>query len=221
MKRIYLYFSFIFIVILLLPIGISLILPIYYRSDIKTLENHLKPVQCALVLGASVTSKKEPSPALKERLEKALELYRSGKVQKIIVSGDNSKLYYDEVSVMKNYLLRKKVRSQDIFMDHAGVNTWNSILHTKYIYGAKNTIIVTQRYHLTRALMIADLIHLNAYGYAADMGLYNSGWSSEFREFFARIKDITHILFFQNYNFENVKKYNITGNGKETWNRPE
>lgn len=221
MKRTPFYLLIIIIIALIIASGINLLMPSYYDGQISEKLNDIKPVQCALVLGASVTSRKEPSAALKERLEKALELYRSGRVQKIIVSGDNSKLYYDEVNVMKNYLLRRRVASKDIFMDHAGINTWNSIVHAKYIFSVKNTIIVTQRYHLTRSLMIADLINLKATGYSADMGLYKYGLMSCVREFFARFKDILHVFYFDESVFHSAKKNNITGDGKSTWNQPD
>ncbi len=194
------------------------LIPYYYEKWIQTDPERINPAQVALILGASVTVKKEPSGVLKERLEKAAFLYHTGRVQKLIVSGDNSKLYYDEVNVMKDYLLKKRVSPEDIFIDHAGINTRNSLIHTKYIFGAKRIVIVTQKYHLYRALMIAGILDMEATGYPANMGFYKTNLSSRVREFFARIKDIISLYNFDPDVLKSAKKYPLSGNGKQTWN---
>jgi len=194
------------------------LLPFYLERKIYKDPDKIIPAQAALVLGASVTSKKEPSGVLKERLEKAAFLYHTGRVQKLIVSGDNSKLYYDEVNVMKDYLIKKRVSPEDIFMDHAGINTRNSLIHTRYIYGAKRVIIVTQEYHLYRALMIAQMLDMEANGYPADMGFYKTNFSSRAREYFARMKDAVLLYRFDPEVMKTVRKYPLSGNGRKTWN---
>jgi len=144
---------------------------------------------CILVLGAGVWGNSRPSPMLEDRLITAIDLYNEGVSAKILMSGDNGEEYYDEVNVMKNYAIERGVPSEDIFMDHAGFSTYESIYRAKYIFQAESILIVTQKYHLHRAVYIAKRFGLNVYGVSADRNEYLGQRYRDLREFLARNKD--------------------------------
>ncbi len=126
-------------------------------------------VSVAIVLGASVYSDGTLSPMLEERAKTALELYKNGVVKKLLVSGDNRVSSYNEVIPIRAYLLDHDIPEEDIFTDFAGFNTYDSMYRAKKIFGAKNVLIVTQRFHLPRAIYAARHVGLNAYGVSADI----------------------------------------------------
>ena len=149
----------------------------------------LKDVDCILVLGCKVKDNGEPSPMLLDRLITGTELYKEGAAPKILMSGDHGRDTYDEVNVMKKYALDNGVPSEDVFMDHAGFSTYDSIYRAKHIFEAKKVIIVTQEYHLNRALYLAHKLGLEAYGVPADLRDYSGQAMRDIREIAARCKD--------------------------------
>ncbi len=146
-----------------------------------------KKYDAIVVLGAGIVNK-EPSKMLKERLDTAIEIYNK-KPNKIIMSGDNGSINYNEVIVMKNYALNEGIPEEDIFMDHAGFSTYESIYRAKEIFGVNNMIIVSQKYHLYRALFIAKAFDIKAVGIDAMKVEYSGQKYRESREKLARIKD--------------------------------
>ena len=132
---------------------------------------------------------------LEDRLLTGATLYKRKISNKIIVSGDHSEEYYDEVNVMKTYLKEQNIPSKDIFMDHAGFSTYDSIYRAKEIFKAKKIIIVTQEYHLYRALYIAEKLNLEAYGISANRRTYQNQLKRDVREIAARIKDLIKCIF--------------------------
>lgn len=126
---------------------------------------------------------------LEDRLLTSIDLYNQNVTNKIIVSGDHGNENYDEVNVMKKYLIENNILSEDIFMDHAGFSTYDSIYRAKEIFGAKKVVIVTQKYHLYRALYIAKKLKIEAYGVIANRRDYHNQLKRDIREFVARIKD--------------------------------
>ena len=148
----------------------------------------LEDIDCILVLGAGIWGDK-PSPMLEDRLKTSISLYKNNVSNKIIMSGDHSKVDYDEVNVMKKFAIDKDVASENIFMDHAGFSTYESIYRAKEIFKAKKIIIVTQKYHLYRALYIANKLGIEAYGVASDPRKYAGQAYRELREILARDKD--------------------------------
>ena len=148
---------------------------------------------CILVLGAGIRNN-SPSPMLEDRLLTAIELYNKGVAPKILVSGDHEYSDYDEVNVMKNYLKENGIPSEDIFMDHAGLSSYDSIYRAQKIFKANKVIIVTQKYHLYRSLYIAKIIDLNAYGISATKREYINQTKRDIREIAARIKDFFKCL---------------------------
>lgn len=143
-----------------------------------------------LILGARVYADGNVSLMLNDRLTTGYELYEAGKAKKIIVSGDHGRKEYDEVNAMKDFLKGKNVPAEDIFMDHAGFSTYESLYRARDIFQVKKLIVVTQEYHLMRALFIARELGLEAYGVASDKHIYyNVMLRSELREIAARNKD--------------------------------
>lgn len=153
----------------------------------------LKNVDCILILGAGIWGDK-PSPMLQDRLDEGVKLYKEGISSKIIMSGDHGREEYDEVNIMKEYAIEQGVPSEDIFMDHAGFSTYESIYRAKEIFDADNIVIVTQEYHLYRALYIAEKLDINAYGVNSDPRKYNGQTFRELREILARNKDFINCI---------------------------
>lgn len=143
---------------------------------------------CILILGAGVKDDK-PKPMLRDRLLTGIELYKSGAAEKIIMSGDHGRADYDEVNVMRAFALEQGVRAEDIFLDHAGFSTYDSVYRAKNIFGAENIIIVSQKYHLYRALYISEKLDVKAAGVAADLNPYSGQLKRDIREIIARDKD--------------------------------
>lgn len=148
-----------------------------------------KKYDCILILGASVRSDGTPSPMLRDRLDQGILLYFDGLANKLLMSGDHAKDNYDEVNTMKKYAINSGVESSDVFMDHAGLNTYDSMYRLKNVFGANKVVIVTQEYHLYRAVYIARKLGLDAYGVASDPREYSGQFYRDIREILARIKD--------------------------------
>lgn len=163
-------------------------------TDIKSVDAaaKLENIDCILVLGAGVRPGGKPSLMLKDRLDKAVELYETGVSDKIIVSGDHRENDYNEVQVMKNYLIDKGIPSEVIFMDHAGLSTYDSMYRADYIFGVKRVVIVTQEYHMYRAIADAEAMGIKAYGVSAKKVTYNGQFGREIREIAARVKDVVY-----------------------------
>ena len=157
-------------------------------------EAALKDADCILVLGAGVWEGGVPSHMLADRLDEAVSLYELGASGKLLMSGDHGRDDYDEVNVMKDYAVDAGVPSEDVFMDHAGFSTYESLYRTRDVFKAERIIIVTQRYHIYRALYVAEKLGLEAYGVASDPRIYRGQQFREFREILARCKDWTYTV---------------------------
>lgn len=155
----------------------------------------LTDVDCIVVLGCLVKSDGNPSDMLADRLRRGIELYENGAAPKMIMSGDHGQADYDEVNTMKQVAINAGVPSDDVFMDHAGFSTYETVYRAKEIFGAKKIIIVTQEYHLYRALYIAKQLGIEAYGVAADYRTYQGQTNRDVREILARCKDFFTVIF--------------------------
>ena len=149
----------------------------------------LEDVDCILVLGCGVKDDGTPSDMLSDRLRRGVELYDLGASQKLLMSGDHGRDGYNEVAAMKRYAVDAGVTSENVFMDHAGFSTYESLYRAKEVFCAKKIIIVSQEYHLYRALYIAQKLGLDAYGVHADYRGYTGQQARDIREVLARIKD--------------------------------
>ena len=146
-------------------------------------------VDCIMVLGCRVKPDGSPSDMLADRLRCGLEVYMLGAAPKLLMSGDHGRTEYDEVNTMKRIAMEAGVPSSNVFMDHAGFSTYESVYRARDIFGAKKMIIITQEYHLHRALFIARKLGVEAYGVAADYHTYLGQFMRDFREILARNKD--------------------------------
>lgn len=190
-KRVIVTFVCLVIIAVLLLTGVNIYVKKSVKDRILSVEEacNLEDVDCIIILGASVTNGDTPSGMLADRLNRGIELYFEGCSPKIIMSGDHGSIYYDEVNVMKNYAMERNVPSEDIFMDHAGFSTYESMYRAKEVFGAKKVVIVTQEYHLPRALYIAEQFSVEAYGVASEGNNYNGQSFRDVREFLAIGKD--------------------------------
>ena len=167
------------------------------KAQLVTPENAalLEEVDCILVLGCFVREDGTPSAMLNDRLRRGVELYKSGASPKLLMSGDHGQTEYNEVQAMKRYAIDNGVPSEDVFMDHAGFSTYESIYRARDVFGAKKVLIVTQEYHLYRALYIAKSLGLEAYGVASDYQTYSGQTNRDVREVLARVKDFGTSVF--------------------------
>ncbi|MCR4325248.1 MAG: YdcF family protein [Patescibacteria group bacterium] len=180
---------------------------VYSQSDVP-------PSQAAIVLGASVV-KGAPSPVLAARADTAIALYLTGKVKKILVTGDNGALSHDEVTPVRKYLLDAGIHAGDIFLDHAGFDTYSSMFRAHEVFEASSVVIVTQDFHLPRALWIARRLGLDAVGVASS-GSGSGSVRDYAREVPASLKALFDVV------MRREPKYlgptiPLTGDGEATW----
>lgn len=148
----------------LILLGLSRIAMIFSARE-NTFDLASIPVaQVALVPGAGITADDRPTLALRDRIDGAIELYRAGKVQKIVMSGDNSSIYYNEPGAMANYAIEQGIPESDIVLDYAGRRTYDTCYRAKEIFGLDSVIITTQKYHLPRMVFLCEQFGLNTTG---------------------------------------------------------
>ena len=195
MKKILIAFIVIILSCVILVLGINFY--VVGSTKKRLIKNNnlesLDDIDCILVLGCGVWGE-EPSPMLSDRLEKGIELYKKGIAKKIIMSGDHGRSDYDEVNVMKKYAIDRGVSSEDIFMDHAGFSTYESMYRAKEVFNVKSVVIVSQEYHLYRAIYIAKNLGLNAYGVNSEPKKYIGQFHRDIREILARNKDFVTVM---------------------------
>lgn len=176
-------------------VAIMLVVPIVVRSMVQphlfTTSDGIRPAQAALILGASVVAG-QPSAILAQRADTAIALYRAGIVKKLLVTGDDGERSYDEVSPVLTYLLEKGIPGRDIFLDHAGFDTYSSMYRARHIFGARSLVIVTQDFHLPRAVFLARAMGIDADGLVAGDG--GTAWDY-LREIPATIKAVADLAF--------------------------
>ena len=157
------------------------------KYDVKDIT--LEDPDCIMVLGCSVKPDGSPSDMLRDRVAKAVELYKEGVAPKLLLSGDHGTKGYDEVTCMKNAAVSMGVPPEDIFLDHAGFCTYDSVVRAKEVFGVKKMVIVTQEYHLFRAVYIARAYGIECEGVRTDPTWYYAQTKRDIREVFGRCKD--------------------------------
>ena len=155
----------------------------------------IQDADCILVLGCQARNNGIPSAMLEDRLRRSVELYDLGAAPKLLMSGDHGRENYDEVGAMRQYAMDNGVPSEDIFMDHAGFSTYESMYRARDVFQAKKIIIVTQQYHLYRSIYAAEALGLEAYGVACDYRQYSGQLKRDVREVLARAKDVVTGIF--------------------------
>lgn len=175
------------------------------------------PVADAVMIpGAAVRGRAVLSNVLRDRADTALDVYRAGKAHRILVSGDHGTRYYDEVNAVKMYLLTRGVPPRDIFMDHAGFSTYDSLYRARAIFQVTSIVIATQRFHLARALFIGRSVGLDISGIAADRRIYDKWHYYQVREALARCKAIFDVLRKARPRYLGPP-IPITGDGRSSW----
>lgn len=176
--------------------GINLYVVVKTKNHIVSPENlEGYGADCILVLGCGVWDNERPSHMLEDRLRQGVDLYNLGASDRLLMSGDHGRKEYDEVNVMKSFAIDKGVASECIFMDHAGFSTYESLYRAKEIFEADKIVIVTQKYHLFRALYVAEKMGIEAVGVASDPRRYVGEVYREVREVLARNKDFFMCFF--------------------------
>ncbi len=195
-KRVVIIMLVVILTIVVIVLGINFFVIGKTKNKIISEEQakELSNVDCILILGAGIWGN-SPSPMLEDRLLQGISLYKNGISNKIIMSGDHGRKEYDEVNVMKKFAMEREVKSEDIFMDHAGFSTYDSVYRAKDVFEAKKIIIVTQKYHMYRALYIAKQLGLEAYGVNSDQREYAGQTIRDLREIVARDKDCIKCIF--------------------------
>lgn len=174
--------------------------------------NAIPTTDVALVLGASVVHGK-PSPILEARANAAVQLFLAGKVQKILVTGDNSALTHDEVTPVRKYLLDAGIPPTAIFLDHAGFDTYSSMYRARAIFDAASVTVVTQDFHEPRALYLAHALGLRAYGFDAE----GSGTMEDYvREIPASVKALFDLVLHRTPKYLG-EQIPLSGDGSTTW----
>ncbi|HEX5712937.1 MAG TPA: ElyC/SanA/YdcF family protein [Solirubrobacterales bacterium] len=148
----------------------------------------------AIVPGALVEPDGEMSAMLADRVRQAAALWHAGKVEKVLVSGDHGSWIYDEPDTMRKALVADGVDPRDVFEDHAGFDTWATMVRAKSIFGVRDAVVVTQGFHMPRALYLADAAGIDATGLTADLHEWGyQGRKSEAREVLSRVKAIADV----------------------------
>ena len=176
--------------------GIDAFVRLKVKDRILTVEEAAKldDMDCILVLGCYVYPDGTPSHMLEDRLITGVDCYKAGCAPKIIMSGDHGRTNYNEVRAMKDFAIDGSVPSSDVFMDHAGFSTYESLYRAKEVFCADSVIIVSQGYHLYRALYIAESLGIEAYGVSADIRTYAGQIMRDIREVAARVKDFAKCI---------------------------
>jgi SanA protein len=165
------------------------------RNKIYNSTDNIPENKTALILGTSKYLKGgELNPYYKYRLDAAYKLYKSGKVEFLLLSGDNRKKNYNEPLTMKKDLIAMGIPAENIYCDFAGFRTLDSVVRSKLVFGQSAITIVTQRFHIRRALFIARYYRIDAVGFTAKDISAKSGFKTNTREVFARVKLIIDLL---------------------------
>ncbi len=176
-------------------------------------------VDAVMILGAYVYENGNPSPVLQDRLDYGYQIYQAGKAKKIIVTGDHGTVQYDEVNAMKDYLIKKGVPPQDIFLDHAGFDTYDSMYRARDIFGVKSLIISTQQFHINRALYISQRLGLESYGYPSEDKVIRRIYLQETRESLAKVKAFLETDILRNKPRLLGPQIPISGDGRATFDK--
>ncbi|MBI5254430.1 YdcF family protein [Candidatus Falkowbacteria bacterium] len=179
-------FIFLFFLLILIIAGILFSINHKVADKIFTINSAPKK-QVAVVFGAGLKFKDWPGDFLKDRILIALELYKEGKVEKILMSGDSADLTHDEVKAMVNFAVTQGLKSDNLILDPLGLSTFDTCKRLKNIFKISDAILVTQSVHLTRALYVCNKLGVDAAGVAADLSDYSGMWKFKMREFFASL----------------------------------
>ena len=186
---------FLFVTASIIFVAFNSIVVFCSANKIYSIENidELETAQCVLVPGSRVFSDERLSAVLQDRVDYAIEIYKAGKAERLLFSGDHGRTEYDEVNAMLNYAVSKGVPQEDIFLDHAGFSTYESLYRARDVFCVSDVIIVTQKFHIYRAVFIAQQLGLETQGVNSDPRRYLYADYDSLRESFARVKDLIYV----------------------------
>ncbi len=188
------------VVLGLIGLVILLVINGFMKSSVKDEiysgdeSSEIPEVDCIMILGAGLQEDGTPSLVLRDRLDRGIELYQKGISNRILMTGDHGREEYDEVNAMKQYAIDAGVPAENIFMDHAGFSTYESMYRARDVFEVKSVAIVTQPYHEYRAVYTAKELGLTAYGTPSVETEYQGSWVLEAREMLARVKEFMNLL---------------------------
>lgn len=174
-------------------ISINLYVLSFSKWKILQNTNNLEKIEVWLVFWARVMQTWVPSDILKDRLKVAISAYKEEKINKIIVSGDNSIEKYDEPTSMRNYLVDNWVAKDDIYLDYAWFDTYDTLYRAKYIFWVENVVLFTQEFHLKRALYISEKLWIGSIWVSTNLQSYIHDDYYDRREVLARIKAFLNV----------------------------
>lgn len=163
--------------------------------DFDEIGNISGDYDCVIVFGAGVKPNGEASDMLADRMKTGIAVLNERITDRMIVSGDHGRKNYDEVRTMKDYAVEQGIPSDKIFKDHAGFSTYDTLYRARDVFKVKKAILVTQKYHLSRALYLAQNMGIEAVGVSADLRSYRGQNYRELRECIARTKDVFSAIF--------------------------
>lgn len=185
------------------------------KDKIFTVDSVSGGYDCIIILGCGIKDDGRPSDMLYDRIITGVELYKKGIAPRILMSGDHGRTDYDEVGTMKKYAVDMGVPEDAVFCDHAGFSTYESMVRANKVFGIENAVVVTQSYHLYRALYDAESFGIDAYGVSADVRRYLGQTNRNIREIIARNKDFLFCVFKPDPKYLG-EKIDITGSGSVT-----
>ncbi len=160
---------------------------------IYTTKNNLQKTEVGIIFGAGINGN-TPSKYLKDRLDAGISLYKSHKIEKILLSGDNGNDEHDELTVMKNYCYKNGVDTTKIYIDYAGFDTYSTMYRAKYIFKINKAILISQKYHLNRAIYLGNKLGIKSIGYSANVGEYNGYKYVKTREYLSIFKSVLDVM---------------------------
>jgi len=183
----------IFVTLVTCTLLLSIIISVKSNPFIFDNISEIPSSQVGVIPGAAILRSGKISPVYRDRVDGAIALYNAGKIEKILVSGDNSSANYNEVNPAQTYLLENNIPLEDIFLDHAGFDTYSSMYRARDIFLTDSIVIVSQSFHLPRSIFIAQSLNINAVGLNADNGNYK--WQNYIREILANNKALLNLIF--------------------------
>ena len=187
------------IILYLAVFGVIVILSVNYYVTSTTRKHIYNSIRrfpkndVGIVFGAGINGD-QPSKYLKDRLDAGILLWKAKRINKILLSGDNGRIEYDELTVMKNYCFRHGVDTAKIFIDYAGFDTYSTMYRAKHIFKIKRATLISQKYHLSRAIYIGQNIGIKSVGYSANKGDYKGYGYVTFREYISVFKSFIDVL---------------------------
>ena len=212
MKRILFLFAFGCGTIIVFVFVVNIIMYAKTKSYIYKSVSGAPTAQAAIIPGAAIRPSGALSPIFKDRADGAISLYRAKKVSKILVSGDNSTVSHNEVNPVRDYLLKNNIPDEDIFLDHAGFDTYSTMYRARDIFRVSSVIISTQAFHLPRAVFIAHALGVPAYG--VDASANHTNFKNYIREIFANEKAVLDLVLARKPKYLG-EEIPITGDGRE------